>query len=65
MSSKTASKSYEHRGKSRNPVRNPGAPARKAAHKLDVRVRDYSSMVEKAGVKFKVGAFHRPGSRQR
>lgn len=67
MSTKTASKSYEHRGR-HNPVRNPGPPCRKAHAKLSARIADYARMMDdKLGNASKApfGAFHKPGSMQR
>jgi hypothetical protein len=62
MSTKTASKSYEHRGRRPNPVKNPGPPNRKIKAKLDARVRDYAAMVSRVDFKAPDGAYHRPGS---
>lgn len=63
MSSKTASKSYEHRGRRPNPVKNHGSPNRKAAAKLARRMADYVAMTAGWGTKAPPeGAFHRPGS---
>jgi hypothetical protein len=64
MSTATASKSYQHRGR-HNPVKNQGKPHRKIAAKLDARVKDFSAMMDRLGTKAPIGAFHCPGSRQR
>lgn len=71
MSSKTASKKYEKRGSS-NPVKNPGPPDRKAAARLEVRLKDYGIMMNKRNseaskreTRKEGGGFHRPGSMQK
>lgn len=75
MSSETASKSYKNRGKTPNPVKNPGSPCRKAHAKLGGRIADYQWMLAQ-GVSWYAGrsgpakrvdsnGYHRPGSMQR
>ena len=64
MSTATASKSYTKRGQMRNPVKNPGAPDRKAHSKLSARIGDYARMLGAASNKDYSG-YHKPGSMQR
>lgn len=65
MSTATASKSYPKRGQARNPVKNPGAPDRKAHAKLSARIGDYARMVEKSTAAISYEGYHKPGSMQR
>ena len=65
MSTETASKSYKNRG-NQTPIKNPGAPDRKAHKKLSARIGDYSRMLADPANRDKdYSGYHRPGSMQR
>lgn len=48
-----------------NPVKNPGAPDRKAHAKLSMRIGDYARMLDSAKTSDNYTGYHKPGSMQR
>lgn len=62
MSTETASKSWKNRG-TPSPVKNPGAPHRKAHTKLSRRIGDYSRAVDAS--RDGLPGYTKPGSMNR
>lgn len=48
-----------------NPVKNPGAPCRKAHAKLSARIGDHARMLASAKASDNYDGYHKPGSMQR